>query len=213
MNSSVPPTTAITSPTGSTPPPAGGSPERLHAAECSNHSRGQRGASRQHLRGAAALAILVAGGAAACDRASDGTGEPADPVVAFDTASVRIETAADTLQLRVEIAESTEQITHGMMERDDLAPDAGMLFIFPAPQEPSHAFYMFRTRIPLDIAYIDETGRIVSIRTMQPCDSPNPQLCPKYPAGAEFSSVLEVNAGYFAEHGVDVGDRVVRLRE
>lgn len=156
-----------------------------------------------------ALAALVAG-AAACDREPGGADELAEPVVAFDTASVRIETATDTFQLRVELAESAEQRTHGLMERDNLAPDAGMLFLFTSPQEASNAFYMFRVRIPLDIAYIDENARIVSIRTMQPCDSPNPQLCRTYPAGAAFSSVLEVNAGYFAEHGIDVGDRVVR---
>lgn len=155
-----------------------------------------------------AVAALIAG-ATACDREADEPDEPVEPIVAFDTSSVRIETAADTFQLHVEIAESAQQRAHGMMERDRLAPDAGMLFLFTSPQEASSGFYMFRVRIPLDIAFIDENGRIVSIRTMQPCQSPNPKLCRSYTAGASFSSALEVNAGYFAEHGIEVGDRVI----
>lgn len=156
----------------------------------------------------AVLAALVAA-ATACDRESGDADEPAEPIVAFDTSSVRIETATDTFQLHVDVAESAQQRAHGMMERDHLAPDAGMLFLFTTPQDASSGFYMWRVRIPLDIAFIDEDGRIVSIRTMQPCTNPNPELCPTYTAGAPFSSTLEVNAGYFAEHGIEVGDRVV----
>lgn len=156
------------------------------------------------------LITALAMAATACDRARDDAGAPAEPVIAFDTASVRIETAADTFHLHVELAESAEQRTHGLMERDRLEPDAGMLFLFTSPQAPSSGFWMFRTRIPLDIAYIDENGRIASIRSMQPCRSPNPDLCRNYAAGVSYSSALEVNSGYFAERGIDVGDRVVR---
>lgn len=154
---------------------------------------------------------FAAAAAAACDREPETEDVPSAPVVEFDTASVRIETAADTFHLHVELAESAAQRTHGMMEHDPLAPDAGMLFLFTSPQPPSNGFYMFRTRSPLDIAFIDENGRIAAIRTMEPCDSPNPQTCPSYAAGVSFSSALEVNAGYFSQHGINIGDRIIHV--
>lgn len=212
MDTALPPAAAIASSISKVPPASGGT----LGGGCASDRFDRTGAAlRRPGLVVAFIAAALSAGAAACDRETGGadSDEPSAPIVAFDTANVRIETAADTFQLRAEIAESDQQIRHGLMERDILAPDAGMLFLLTAPQEASTGFYMFRTRIPLDIAYIDENGRIVSIRTMQPCDSPNPQLCRSYHAGAEYSSVLEVNAGYFAEHGIDVGDRVVRLRE
>lgn len=158
---------------------------------------------------AVALIIVIA----ACERAPSTAraGDRSAPVVAFDSGRVSIETATDTVGLDVELAESAEQQTHGLMERTRLDEDAGMLFVFSAPRDASSGFWMFRTRIPLDIAYIDENDRIVSIRTMQPCESPNPQLCRTYPADAAYVNALEVNAGYFERHGISVGDRVVRL--
>ena len=68
---------------------------------------------------------------------------------------------------------------------------------------------MFRTRIPLDIAYIDSAGGIRTIGTMAPCPSPFAQSCPSYPAGARYTAALEVNAGYFAKKQIRVGDRVL----
>ncbi len=95
------------------------------------------------------------------------------------------------------------------MERGSLAADSGMLFTYPVPQSPRGAFWMYRTRIPLDIAFIDSAGIIRSIRSMEPCASTIPQLCPIYPAGVVYQAALEVNRGYFARHGVEIGARVL----
>jgi uncharacterized membrane protein (UPF0127 family) len=146
----------------------------------------------------------------ACNRAPDAADTtPPMPVVAFDTGRVRIETATDTITFTVELAENDEQRTHGLMERPQLAEDAGMVFLYNQPQDASAGFWMFRTLIPLDIAFFDSTGRIVSILSMEPCASPNPGVCRTYPAGAAYSGALEVNAGTFAKHGIRVGDRIV----
>ena len=129
-------------------------------------------------------------------------------IIPFDTASVRISSARDTTRVIAELAESEEQRTMGLMERQSLAPNAGMLFLYATTQPDSSAFWMFRTRIPLDIAFVDSAGTIRSIQTMQPCQSTLAQGCPAYPAGAGFRGALEVNAGYFGQHGIRVGDHL-----
>ena len=143
----------------------------------------------------------------ACD-GDEGPPRAMDPVMAFDTAEAHVVTATDTLPLTVELARTSQQRAHGLMEREELPEDAGMLFLYPSAQDSAAAFYMFRTRIPLDIAFLDGDGRILAIRSMDPCPSPNPQTCPRYGPGVPFSSALEMNQGWFQEHGVDVGDRV-----
>ncbi|TFH86075.1 DUF192 domain-containing protein [Billgrantia azerbaijanica] len=94
------------------------------------------------------------------------------------------------------------------MERDALDEAAGMLFLYPDRQPPWSGFWMFRTRIPLDIAFLDASGRIAAIHAMQPCGSPDPGDCPATRAGVPFRAALEVNAGYFAARGIEVGDCV-----
>ena len=109
----------------------------------------------------------------------------------------------------MEIAENEDQRAHGLMERSHLPADAGMMFLYPERQEPTAGFWMYRTLIPLDIAFLDDDGRIVAIRAMEPCASPNPRVCRIYEPGVPYRSALEVNRGYFARHGVELGDRVV----
>lgn len=105
---------------------------------------------------------------------------------------------------RVEIADDHDSRVRGLMFRDELAADAGMLFIWPT-SEP-RAFWMRNTRIPLDIVYIAPDWTIVgwSLDT-PPCRTRN---CPSYPSGRPAQYVLEVNAGEMKRLGVRLGDRV-----
>lgn len=127
----------------------------------------------------------------------------------FDTARVSVVGDGDTSRLLVEVARSDEQRGFGLMIRPRLDPGSGMLFVYDSTQPDSAGFWMWRTRIPLDIAFVDSTGRIVSIRRMPPCESPYARDCPQYPPGAPYRSALEVNQGWFQEHGLGVGDRLV----
>jgi uncharacterized protein len=131
------------------------------------------------------------------------------PVIPLDTGYVRIETADEVFELSVEIAESPEQQRIGLMGRTFLPEDEGMLFIYPEEQPGSAPFYMFRTLIPLDIAFFDGEGRIVSILHMEPCEKPVAAWCNRYPPGVPYHGALEVNQGLLASRGVGVGDQIV----
>lgn len=152
-------------------------------------------------------AVLLA---TACSSGADAS--PADEyahLLSFDTSRVRLVSASDTTSVAVELARTPDQHTMGLMERRALAQDSGMLFLYPDVQPESSAFWMFRTRLPLDIAFIDSAGTIRSIRTMVPCTSLLAAGCPEYPAGARYMSALEVNAGFFARHRIGVGSRLL----
>ena len=106
----------------------------------------------------------------------------------------------ERVEVEVEIADTRTEQARGLMERTELAENAGMLFIFESEQSPG--FFMENTLIPLSIAFIDSEGRIVDIQDMQPLDETH-----HYPAEpAQY--MLEVNQGFFAERGVQVGDQV-----
>ncbi|CAO1667733.1 MULTISPECIES: DUF192 domain-containing protein [Salinicola] len=110
--------------------------------------------------------------------------------------------------LHVEVARTASERARGLMERESLAENAGMLFLYDREQPGSNAYWMYKTRIPLDIAFIGGDGVIRSLRTMPPCHATSSRDCPVYPAGAPFWAALEANAGYFDAHDLAVGDRV-----
>jgi uncharacterized protein len=134
------------------------------------------------------------------------------PIVPLDTGTVVIETAQDTLRISVEIAETPAQKQVGLMERTAVPDHEGMIFLYDEPQPGDAPFYMFRTRIPLDIAFIDADGRIISVLRMEPCTSPVADWCDRYAPGVPYSGALEVGAGYFERHGVRAGDRILLIR-
>jgi uncharacterized membrane protein (UPF0127 family) len=152
----------------------------------------------------AAAALAVAG--CTSDAPDDDAATPSS--LRFDTAAVRIITQTDTIRLAVELAVSGEQKSTGLMERRQLADTAGMLFVYDSVQPPDAGFWMHRTRIPLDIAYVDPAGRIRAIHHMVPCESAIPQGCPTYPPGVPYQYALEVNGGFFARRRVAVGDSI-----
>ena len=102
----------------------------------------------------------------------------------------------------VELAETSEKQALGLMFRDHLPDDHGMLF--PFPSEAIRSFWMKNTRIPLDIFYFDKELKLVSVsENTRPCRT---QQCPSYPSTGPAKYVLELNAGKAAELGVQTGD-------
>jgi uncharacterized membrane protein (UPF0127 family) len=125
--------------------------------------------------------------------------------MSFDTARVRLARLRDTIPLVLKLAVSDEQKTMGLMERRRLDDNAGMLFVYDSTQPPDAGFWMYRTRIPLDIAFLDSAGVIRSVRLMTPCPTTAAQGCPTYTPDVPYRYALEVNAGFFARHGITVG--------
>lgn len=110
--------------------------------------------------------------------------------------------------ITLEIAKSSDERSRGLMGREELAADAGMLFVYASQRRADHGFWMYRTLIPLDIAYLDRQGFIRSIRQMVPCTSDDGRHCPTYRAGVPFYMALEMNRGYFESHGIGLGNRL-----
>ena len=104
----------------------------------------------------------------------------------------------------VELAETQEKQALGLMFRDSMPDDHGMLFLFPG--ESRRGFWMKNTKIPLDIFYFDEDFRLVSVsENTPPCRS---RRCPSYPSTGPAKYVLELNAGKAAELAVQPGDEM-----
>lgn len=170
---------------------------------------GRRGTvrSRSPLPGLLVLVALI--GVGGCSEAGEVRERPSyDPLVEYDTVQVAIATDTDTLAITAELADNDDRRAYGLMERPHLPADHGMLFVYDQAQDSTGSFWMFRTEIPLDIAFLDEAGRIVAILTMDPCESPDPRYCRHYSPGLPYQAALEVNRGFFEEHGVEPGDRV-----
>ncbi|NBB92937.1 MAG: DUF192 domain-containing protein [Gammaproteobacteria bacterium] len=114
--------------------------------------------------------------------------------------------AVEGQRFGVEIADDDATRAQGLMFRDELAEDRGMLFIFP-DQRP-RSFWMKNTRIPLDILYIDRDFEIVSISADTPPCRSRSGRCPGYPSAGPAQYVLEINGGLAARYGIEAGDRV-----
>ena len=119
------------------------------------------------------------------------------------TATVTSPTGTTRVVLQVEIARTGAQREQGLMGRRSLDAKAGMVFLYPQPHRG--AFWMKDTLIPLSVAFWNERGRIIQLDDMQPCRQ---DPCPTYGPDEPFVGALEVNVGFFEEHGVSVGDRV-----
>jgi uncharacterized membrane protein (UPF0127 family) len=107
----------------------------------------------------------------------------------------------DGTRVTLELATTEKERELGLMFRESLAPDHGMLFLFD--KTAVHPFWMKYTFIPLDMVWLDAKGKVVDVRaSVPPCRS---DPCPSYSPRAPDSAVLEVNAGFAASHGVTVG--------
>lgn len=129
----------------------------------------------------------------------------------FDTTQVCL---GDLSQpLTVELADTQKQQARGLMQRESLGKYNGMWFRYGQERPGYSGFWMYQTLIPLDIAYLNEDRRVVKTFTMRPCGSNDPGKCRSYSPGKSYWSVLEVNAGFFAEHGIRMGDQLRKARD
>ena len=105
--------------------------------------------------------------------------------------------------INVEVATTHEQQRLGLMNRQHLDLDRGMLFCYQDPQDLT--FWMRNTSIPLSIAFVDSEGRIESIRDMDPHDDSHVK------SGRPCRWALETNRGWFKERNIGVGSKILGL--
>ena len=106
----------------------------------------------------------------------------------------------------VEIADDDAERARGLMFRDEMAADHGMIFIHDS-EEPQ-AYWMKNTRIPLDIFYFDGKRKLVSVsKRVPPCTMGD--QCPPFASAGPALYVLELNAGLADELGAKPGDELV----
>ena len=130
-------------------------------------------------------------------------------LIAFSTlaladAKVRTTTVkAGPHPLKVEVVATDAERARGLMHRQSLGRDEGMLFIFDEPAY--HSMWMKNTLIPLSVAFIDDKGTILNILDMEP------QTEDSHMSAGPAIYAIEVNKGWFAGKKVKAGDKVTGL--
>lgn len=109
----------------------------------------------------------------------------------------------DSVLIEVEIADTAQQKERGLMGRESLGDNEGMVFVFF--EESTGGFWMKDTLIPLSIAFFDAEGTIVDILDMEPCET---EPCESYYPSAPYFGALEVNKGAFEGWDIGVGDHI-----
>ena len=107
--------------------------------------------------------------------------------------------------LTAEVAHTATTRAQGLMHRDTLAENSGMLFVFP--RVGRYSMWMLNTSIPLSVAYIDEKGAILNILDM----APHTTIAHSSAGLAKYA--LEMNQGWFSANQIKVGERVMGLKQ
>ncbi len=120
---------------------------------------------------------------------------PTRPVTLPGGQVIRVETMIDSIDLM-----------RGLMFRTSLAPDRGMLFVYPRPNH--YQVFMYQTLIPLDVIWLDSDRNIIDIEeNMQPCKT-QASKCARYGGKAFSSFSLEIGAGMARKYGLRLGQRI-----
>jgi uncharacterized membrane protein (UPF0127 family) len=131
---------------------------------------------------------------AACSRSSD-------PVRDFNAREI---TMPNGKIVTAEVMTNPVDMTRGMMFKDSLAPDRGMLFVHGAPGQ--FTYFTYQVKIPLDILWMDPNHRVTEISAnTPPCPSTSARQCPHYGGHSTAIYVLEMGGGMAAKYGVQVG--------
>lgn len=144
---------------------------------------------------------------ASCGGDEDGSEAGEKSPHGFPTAPAILEGDDGSEILTVEVAETDEQRQRGLMHRESLPEDHGMVFMYFA--QTSGSFWMKDTLIPLSIAFFDAEGTILKILDMEPCET---KSCPVYDPGVAYWGALEVNQGSFEDWNIKEGDRITISR-
>ena len=112
----------------------------------------------------------------------------------------RITLTAGIHQIDTQVAVTQDQHATGLMYRDEMPANEGMLFVFEKPAK--QCFWMRNTRIPLTAAFVADDGTIVNLENMKP------QTLESHCSTKPVRYVLEMNQGWFAKKGVKPGSKL-----
>jgi uncharacterized protein len=161
-------------------------------------SRSKSGLSARKSRASEVFGLLIGLCLACCLAACEEQQTPN----AFRLATVQLHIKSNVLN--TEVADTPLTSERGLMFRDSMPDDHGMLFIFDHPKTAS--FWNRNTKIPLSIAYVDSAGKIVEIKSLRPFDE-----TPVPSTSDQIAFALEVNEGWFSRHGIITGTRIQGL--
>ena len=117
---------------------------------------------------------------------------------------ISIENGKKSIKINAEIADNNKERTEGLMFREKLKENGGMLFVFE--DEKYQTFWMKNTLIPLDMIFINKNFEIVDIKNAQLCIE---EPCALYKSSKPAKYVLEVNGGFTAKNNVNIGNKIV----
>jgi uncharacterized membrane protein (UPF0127 family) len=127
-------------------------------------------------------------------------------VSSLDDFSTREVTLPDGSTVKAEVLTKPVDMARGMMFRESFPEGRGMLFVHQAPGK--YPYWMYQTKVPLDIVWMDKAGKIVEVNENTPPCPGKASTCPSYGGTADASLVLELPAGYGRKHGVRIGETV-----
>lgn len=140
------------------------------------------------------LGTVAAGALVAWSAAMAGAGECRD-----DQVDLRGDWG--TARFTVELADDAEERAQGLMNRESMAQSAGMLFVYP--EEKRVGFWMKNTLIPLDMIFVDTTGRVIKVHHMAVPHDETPIM-----GGDNVRAVLEINGGLAQRLGIVAGSEL-----
>jgi len=117
----------------------------------------------------------------------------------------KLELTAGINVVRAEVAATFGERAQGLMNREKMAPNEGMLFVFAEVERP--CMWMKNTMLPLSVAFIDEKGAIINVEEMAP------QTENSHCATADARYALEMNAAWFKKHGLGAGTKIKGLEK
>jgi uncharacterized membrane protein (UPF0127 family) len=123
---------------------------------------------------------------------------PKESAIAKDPSSTYYPIHIDGATAQLQLALTQSEQSKGLMHRDSMPDDHGMLFLFQQPGPLS--FWMRNTRIPLDIGYFDASGKLVEIHSLYPYDE---NAVPS--RSQELLIAVETNRGWFAANRITPG--------
>jgi len=111
------------------------------------------------------------------------------------------------VQFEVEVARTAAQRTRGLMFRESMPANRGMIFVFN--DDAVRNFWMKNTLIPLDMIFADRDGKVISVsENVQPCKEKDSSRCLNYSSLFPARYVLEINAGLARFHHIQPGSRM-----